>query len=87
MSIQLRLSQCWAMLVVTFFILLTLFAQAWRVENGALVPQPDDMTGIFYTGDCYVILYSYFKGNRGSEQFILYFWQVGRPQSPDGFLA
>jgi hypothetical protein len=55
------------------------------VENGALVPQPDDMNGIFYTGDCYIILYSYLKGKRGSEQFILYFWQVCRPQSQDGF--
>ncbi|KAK7483760.1 hypothetical protein BaRGS_00024976, partial [Batillaria attramentaria] len=47
----------------------------WRVENGDLVPQPEDMYGIFYTGDCYVILYTYTKGTSRLQHYILYFWQ------------
>ncbi|GFO12419.1 advillin, partial [Plakobranchus ocellatus] len=44
--------------------------QIWRVEKNDLVPQPEDTYGIFYTGDCYVLLYTYKIDN-----YIVYFWQ------------
>ncbi|XP_012936181.1 advillin [Aplysia californica] len=47
--------------------------QIWRVEHNDLVPQPEDTYGIFYTGDCYIVLYTYRKSGR--ECYILYFWQ------------
>nr|KAG5697187.1 hypothetical protein BaRGS_002196 [Batillaria attramentaria] len=58
------------------------------MENGDLVPQPEDMYGIFYTGDCYVILYTYTKGTSRLQHYILYFWQVRVVQGrePEHFL-
>ena len=53
-----------------------MFLQVWRVENGDLVPQPKDMYGVFYTGDCYLVLYTYTKGTSRVEHYLLYFWQV-----------
>ncbi|KAK3760676.1 hypothetical protein RRG08_010649 [Elysia crispata] len=47
--------------------------QIWRIEKNDLVPQPEDTYGIFYTGDCYILLYTYTVKNR--DHFILYFWQ------------
>lgn len=44
--------------------------QVWRVEHGDLVAQPEDMYGIFYSGDCYVILYT-----TRLQHYLLYFWQ------------
>ena len=42
----------------------------WRVENMELVEVEQAEHGFLYSGDCYVILYSY--GDSGN---IVYFWQ------------
>ncbi|XP_059152876.1 advillin-like isoform X2 [Physella acuta] len=47
--------------------------KCWRVENNDLVLQTEETHGIFYTGDCYVLLYTYATGGR--QQYIIYFWQ------------
>jgi len=47
--------------------------KVWRIENNEMVPQPEDTYGVFYTGDCYVIQYTYKKA--GKEKYIIYFWQ------------
>ncbi|KAF6730771.1 Gelsolin [Oryzias melastigma] len=47
--------------------------QIWRVENGEKVPVDSTSHGLFYGGDCYLILYSYRQGAR--EQHIIYTWQ------------
>jgi len=51
--------------------------EIWRIEN--LEPQlvKPDLHGQFYSGDCYIVLYTYLK--KGKEQYIIYFWlgQVG----------
>ncbi|RVE61080.1 hypothetical protein OJAV_G00167110 [Oryzias javanicus] len=47
--------------------------QIWRVENGDKVPVDPASHGLFYGGDCYLILYSYRQGAR--EQHIIYTWQ------------
>ena len=47
---------------------------AWRVENFKLVPQPKELHGTFFGGDCYVILYTYQKEKR--EYYLIYYWLV-----------
>lgn len=44
----------------------------WRVEDFKLVPQPRELYGTFFGGDCYVILYTYTKDRR--EHYIIYYW-------------
>ncbi|XP_076464098.1 advillin-like [Babylonia areolata] len=56
--------------------------QVWRVESGDLVAQPEAMHGTFYTGDCYLVLYTYTKGTSRVEHYLLYFWQ-GAKSSTD----
>ena len=46
----------------------------WRVESFKLVPQPKELLGTFFGGDCYVILYTYEKDRR--EHYIIYYWLV-----------
>ena len=46
----------------------------WRVENFKLVPQPKELLGTFFGGDCYVILYTYQKDKR--EYYLIYYWLV-----------
>ncbi|XP_074648526.1 advillin-like [Tubulanus polymorphus] len=47
--------------------------QIWRVENFNLVAVPEEMYGIFFGGDSYVVLYTYTRS--GKEENIIYFWQ------------
>ncbi|XP_067673342.1 advillin-like [Haliotis asinina] len=47
--------------------------QIWRIEQNSMVILPEEMHGVFYTGDCYIILYTYKVGNK--ENYIIYFWQ------------
>eukprot|EP00904_Undaria_pinnatifida_P007549 jgi/Undpi1/3924/HiC_scaffold_16.g07292.m1 len=54
--------------------------QIWRVENFKLVEWPKEKYGQFYGGDCYVMLYTYFIGDK--ENYLIYFWQ-GRESSQD----
>ncbi|XP_074051497.1 scinderin [Macrotis lagotis] len=43
--------------------------QIWRVENNGRIPVDPETHGEFYGGDCYIILYTYPKGQ------IIYTWQ------------
>ncbi|ESO84882.1 hypothetical protein LOTGIDRAFT_221805 [Lottia gigantea] len=45
----------------------------WRIENRERVAVPEDTYGVFYSGDCYILLYTYQKSNR--DHYIIYFWQ------------
>lgn len=47
--------------------------QIWRVENFDKVPVPKEMYGQFYSGDSYVMLYTYLKNTK--ECYIIYYWQ------------
>ncbi|KAK6623318.1 hypothetical protein RUM43_009170 [Polyplax serrata] len=47
--------------------------QVWRLHNNELEPVPEDHFGLFFSGDCYLILYTYHV--RGREKHLLYFWQ------------
>lgn len=54
--------------------------QVWRIENFQKVAVAADQHGQFYSGDSYIILYTYLKKNR--PFYIIYFWQ-GRDSSAD----
>lgn len=50
--------------------MISLFPQIWRVESSGRVPVRPETYGQFYGGDCYIILYTYPKGQ------IIYTWCV-----------
>lgn len=54
--------------------------QVWRVRNFELEPVPEASHGVFYSGDSYVILYTYLKNTR--EYHIIYFW-LGNDSTSD----
>ncbi len=49
-------------------------AEVWRVENFEIVPQSAELSGTFFGGDSYVILYTYKKN--GKECYVVYYWLV-----------
>lgn len=49
-------------------------SQVWRLNNKDLEPVPEEHFGLFFSGDCYLILYTY--NCNGKEKHILYFWLV-----------
>ena len=50
--------------------------QVWRVKSFELVPVPEESHGVLYSGDCYVVLYTYLKNTK--EYHIVYFWLVSQ---------
>lgn len=52
----------------------------WRVEKFQLVPVPETLLGVFFSGDSYVVKYKYSAG--GSEKYLIYFW-LGQHSSQD----
>jgi len=51
-----------------------------RVNNFELEAIPEDLHGLFYAGDSYVLKYTYMQGTK--ECYIIYFWQ-GRNSTKD----
>jgi gelsolin len=56
----------------------------WRIEDFQVVPWPKDRNGQFYTGDSYIVLYSYKVGKEGDEKLChdIFFW-LGSKTSQD----
>merc|ERR1719369_295820 len=54
--------------------------EVFRVEMFDLVAVPEDKHGIFFSGDCYVILYAYSDGSK--DNYIIYYW-LGAHSSQD----
>jgi hypothetical protein len=50
--------------------------EVFRVEMFDLIPVPEQQHGIFFSGDCYVILYAYHDGKR--DLYIIYYWLGAR---------
>ena len=50
--------------------------EVWRVKSFELEPVQKASHGVFYSGDCYVILYTYEKGRK--DRHIIYFWLVSQ---------
>ena len=49
--------------------------EVFRVEMFDLVSIAEEDHGIFYSGDCYVILYAYHDGR--TDRYIIYYWLGG----------
>lgn len=49
-------------------------SQIWRVEDHDLYPLEPNLHGVFFSGDSYVIKYSFMANWK--RQIIIYFWQV-----------
>lgn len=47
--------------------------KVWRIERGALVEVPERAFGVFFGGDCYIILYTYLQNRK--DKYIIYYWQ------------
>ena len=54
--------------------------EVYRVEMFDLVAVPEKNHGIFFSGDCYVILYAYNDGKK--DHYIIYYW-MGSHSSQD----
>ena len=50
--------------------------EVYRVEDMTLVPVDEEIHGMCFGGDSYVIKYEYEKNGRPG--YIVYFWQVRR---------
>ena len=48
--------------------------KVWRVENFELKEVAAKDVGSFYSGDCYVLLYSYKDGTQ--KKYVIYYWLV-----------
>ena len=46
------------------------FVQVWRINGSAKTPLPKEDIGKFYSGDCYIILYTYHSGDRKEDYFL-----------------
>ncbi|XP_074836545.1 advillin isoform X2 [Carettochelys insculpta] len=58
--------------------------EVWRIENLELALVEDQWHGFFYSGDCYLVLYTYAVNHR--PRYILYIWQ-GRHATQDELAA
>ena len=54
--------------------------EVFRVEMFDLVSVPEEEHGVFFAGDCYVILYAYHDGKK--DNYIIYYW-IGARSSQD----
>jgi hypothetical protein len=54
--------------------------EVFRVEMFDLINVPDEDHGIFFSGDCYVVLYAYDDGSK--DNYIIYYW-IGENSSQD----
>ena len=54
--------------------------EMWRIENFEKAAVAEDTFGQFFSGDSYIVLYTYKPKNR--EEYMLYFWQ-GRNSTRD----
>eukprot|EP00049_Salpingoeca_infusionum_P017156 m.351941 g.351941 ORF g.351941 m.351941 type:complete len:836 (+) comp16405_c0_seq1:595-3102(+) len=56
--------------------------EVWRIENFEMAPVPKEQYGHFFSGDSYVMLYTYIPEGKTKEEYIIYFWQ-GHKSSQD----
>ncbi|CAH1117600.1 unnamed protein product [Phaedon cochleariae] len=53
----------------------------WRVKQTSIVEVPKERHGVFFSGDCYIVLYTYHTASMG-QKHLLYSW-VGSHASQD----
>ena len=56
--------------------------EVWRIENFDKVKVDDAQVGNFFSGDSYIVLYTYMPNGKSREEYIIYFWQ-GKKSTPD----
>jgi len=56
--------------------------EVWRIENFDKVKVDDAQVGNFFSGDSYIVLYTYTPNGKSREEYIIYFWQ-GKKSTPD----
>lgn len=44
--------------------------QVWCIDGSAKTPLPNEDIGKFYSGDCYIVLYTYHSGDRKEDYFL-----------------
>nr|XP_029152029.1 villin-2 isoform X6 [Arachis hypogaea] len=44
--------------------------EVWRIDGNAKTPLPKEDIGKFYSGDCYIVLYTYHSGERKEDYFL-----------------
>ncbi|KAJ4978165.1 hypothetical protein NE237_008945 [Protea cynaroides] len=44
--------------------------EVWRINGNAKTPVPKEEIGKFYSGDCYIVLYTYHSGDKKEEYFL-----------------
>ncbi|KAI4300793.1 hypothetical protein L6164_034128 [Bauhinia variegata] len=44
--------------------------EVWRINGSAKTPLPQEEIGKFYSGDCYIVLYTYHSGERKEDYFL-----------------
>ncbi|XP_038988756.1 villin-2 isoform X1 [Phoenix dactylifera] len=44
--------------------------EVWRINGSAKTPVPKEEIGKFYSGDCYIVLYTYHSGEKKEEYFL-----------------
>lgn len=42
----------------------------WRINGSAKTPLPKEDVGKFFSGDCYIVLYTYHSGDRKEDYFL-----------------
>jgi len=55
--------------------------EVFRVEGFDLVPISEEQHGIFFSGDCYVVLYMYKVGEK--DNYIIYYWLGNHSKSDE----
>ncbi|XP_051138716.1 villin-2-like [Andrographis paniculata] len=46
--------------------------EVWHVDDGAKTPVPHEDIGKFYSGDCYIVLYTYHSHERRDDHYLCY---------------
>ncbi|OIT28462.1 PREDICTED: villin-2-like [Nicotiana attenuata] len=50
--------------------------EVWRINGSAKTPVPGDDIGKFYSGDCYIVLYTYHCNDRKEDYYLC--WWIGK---------
>ncbi|KAL2923591.1 Villin-2 [Bienertia sinuspersici] len=55
--------------------------EVWRINGSAKTPVPKEDVGKFYSGDCYIILYTYHSGEKKEDYYLC--WWIGKDSIED----
>lgn len=47
-----------------------MYFQVWRINGSAKNPVPKEEIGKFYSGDCYIVLYTYHSSEKKEDYFL-----------------